>query len=918
MPDCSPDTPKKTYQPLLYSFFFLSGISALLYQVIWTKKLALLFGVTTYAISTTLSVFMLGLALGSRYFGSVADRTKSPLRCYFFLEAGIAASAAVSLLLLEAMNTIMAGLGFSSFSSIGFLCLRLMGSFLVLIVPTFLMGGTLPVLAKEFVTTSATAGRKLAMLYAVNTFGGVIGSLLVGFIAIPVLGVRGTLLAGVAINSSIALFTYLILTRREQIDRGIDSQGAERKRQQVIPRLPVSLSPAAPPHRRAVSNMMLAAFFTAGFAALAAEVVWTRMLLLNLDATAQAFSGMLAIYLLGLALGSIAAGKVVDRFDPARGYAVLQVLAGVSIGACMFFFASRGEIISGGYLYWLLRGSAGNTWSHAIFSVGLCLFQSTLLLFIPTFLMGCSFPFAGRFFAEEVATVGKKLGGAYMWNTLGAMMGPLLCGFWCLPRYGIQTTLLLCAIAGVVSGTAVLVCIARQPVKWAIGTALSVSLLAVAVLVLPGQSLALSRQHRFGNVLHYQEDLSGSVFVLEHKSKIENYRQLMVGSTSMISDNFICRRYTRLIGHLPMLMHPEPRKALVICLGSGMTLSAIACHPGVQSIDCVDLSEGVVYAARNYFNEANNNVLDDPRVHVIVNDGRTHLLGTSESYDVIALEPPPPSNAGASNLYSREFYQLCRMRMSSHGMVVQWIPYHGGTFAQLRAMIATMQAVFPASTLWSLCNGEEYCVIGHMDGSAIPYERLNQRLAPRSVAANLGPVGIRTAEDVLACFVMGPAGIKKFTEQAALITDDQPGIGYDTAAYDFLDSASNAFWREVQIASMVTLSYSEYPSVFFKYKNERDSLDFQERFKPVKKAWILNERAVEISATGLSENSTALGLDRDFVAPIELYPENPYYQYVNSRSIYTKALLQLAAFFKGNGNSSLVERYSADAKKLTP
>ncbi len=692
---------------MVYVLFFLSGVAALLYQVVWTKALANQFGVSAYAVSTTVSVFMLGLALGSWVFGRLADRVRRPLAAYGLLELGIGASALASLALLRAVETAVASIGFSDASGLGFAVLRTVGTSLVLLVPTVLMGGTLPMLAKEVVVTRGAVGRGVGRLYGVNAFGGAVGSVLAGFVLIGWLGLRGSLLVGVGLNV-LAAALVVLLVRRRPAAAALDP-----------PAVPPTSRPDVP-----ASSAMRIAFFLAGLTGLAVEVVWTRMLLLNLDSTAQAFSAMLAVCLVGLSLGSVATARLADRVNAVRAYGLTLLLVGASILLCAALWATLGPSASD-VARWAVDRMPPSLRGNAAFRLVLCLYQCGLLLLLPTFFMGCSFPFAGRCFARAAPDVGRRLGSAVTLNTIGSMIGPLLCGFWWLPALGIQRTVALCGSIGIVAGAGLLFSSTRIAGRWALA-GLASALVLVPWLLPADFVVARTDQRSTGRLLHAEEDVSGSVAVLEIDSGNERCRQLKVGTTSMITDAFACRRYTRLLGHVPMLLHPAPRDAMVICLGAGMTLSAVAAHPDVSTIDCVELSPGVVRAARAYFGEANGKVLEDPRVRVIVNDGRTQLLVSRKTYDVITLEPPPPYDEGVASLYSREFYELCRSRLRPGGMLSQWIPYHCATLTQIRSMLATVQAVFPEATLWEFFDRREYCVIGRLDDAAIPYDRVVQ------------------------------------------------------------------------------------------------------------------------------------------------------------------------------------------------
>jgi len=851
-----------------YLLFFLSGVAALLYQVVWTKELANQFGVSAYAVSTTVSVFMLGLALGSWIFGRLADRVKRPLASYGLLELGIGASALVSLALLRAVEALVASMSFSAAGGLAFAVLRTLGTFLVLVVPTLLMGGTLPMLAKEVVGQRGTAGRSVGLLYGVNALGGAAGSLLAGFVTIGWLGLRGSLLVGVGLNVLAASLAYALVRRRPA--PAAPAPGAA----------PPAPAPAAPAPSR-----MRAAFFLAGLTGLAVEVVWTRMLLLNLDSTAQSFAAMLAVCLFGLSLGSVATSRVADRVEPVRAYGLTLALVGLSILLCTVLWAtlspSSADVARRAVdlLPPPLRGNAA-------FRLAMCLFQSGLLLLLPTFLMGCSFPFAGRCFGGVAPELGRRLGSALTLNTLGATIGPLLCGFWWLPTLGIQKTVVLCGTIAIVAGAGLLFATARVAGRWATA-GVAVTLLLVAWLAPADFVVAKTDQRSGGRLLYAEEDVCGSVAVLEVETGGERCRQLKVGTTSMITDAFACRRYTRLLGHVPMLLHPGPRDAMVICLGSGMTLSAVAAHPDVVTIDCVELSPGVVRAARKCFSEANDRVLEDPRVRVIVNDGRTQLLVSRKQYDVIALEPPPPYDDGVANLYSREFYELCRSRLRPGGMVSQWIPYHCATLEQIRSMLETVRSVFPDATLWELFDGREYCVVGRREGAAIPFERVVARFSEPRVRSHLESVGIRHVEDLFACFVLGPEGLGAFVGGAPLITDDRPGIGYDLVAHDLVAPWSWPFQRVIQESSLATAAHAESPTRILEFGSPEAESEFLARFEPVKAASQMHALALRLCTLRPADHRAVFA--QRFTTPTSLEPSNPYSRYADGRGVYALA-----------------------------
>ena len=848
--------------PMLRGLYLLSGIAALLYQVVWTRQLALHFGVSAHATATTVSAFMLGLALGSTVLGRVADRVRRPLLGYAALELGVAVTALASLAALAAVESALSAAWVPELSPAAFGAVRTGVTFVVLLVPTALMGGTLPMLVRA--QRSAGAGRAAGSLYGANALGGALGSVLAGFVTLSALGLRGSLLVGAGLNGLAAAGAAALARRTPAAD----------------PRATAAPAPAAPARPRGAVAGMRAAFFLAGLAGLAVEVVWTRLLLMNLASTAQSFAAMLAVCLVGLAGGSLATARVADRGDPARRYGACLLLAAVAIVLCASLWATTPTPAAA---RWLVDRLPAGLRGNASYRTALALAQSALLLLVPSLLFGAAFPFAARFFAEAPADRGRRLGGAVALNTLGCVVGPLLAGFGWLPAHGTQGTLLLCAGAAAAAGGAALATVAGRTRWVALPAALVGATLTLVSLPAEGL-LAHTEQRRTGRVLHAEEDATGSVAVLEVDVGYERFRQLAVGTTSMITDGFACRRYTRLLGHLPMLLHEAPRDALVVCLGSGMTLSAVAAHPDVEAIDCVELSPAVVRAARTWFSHANGGVLDDPRVRVVVDDGRTHLLRTERRYDVIALEPPPPYNDGVASLYSRELYALCRARLRPGGVVSQWIPYHGATLAHLRSMLATLRAEFPAVTLWELFDGREYCAVGHLDDAPVPLERLAARLGRPAVAAHLEAGGVRHLEDVLACFVMGTRGLDAFVAGARQVTDDRPGLGYDLAADGVVAPSGRRFQGVIQASSLATEAFEEDPA---RYLRVPDPDALRDRLAPVKRAWRMHALAHRLLTLRPADHPEVFA--SPFVSPLQLDPGNRYYDFSARRGVYDGA-----------------------------
>lgn len=908
----------------LLFLFIISGFSALVYQIVWVRRLVLVFGASGQAIAITLSVFMLGLALGSRIGGKLVDRSHRPLRWYAAVEIGIALFAGLTIPAFNGLGAFIGSWGLGSVSSPLLPVVQLVCAFIVLVPPTLLMGTTLPIMIRQCACHHDRVAMRTGLLYAANTAGAVFGCLLGGFWLIGNLGFRGALLTAVAVNVVIALIALVL-------DWLGGSSTAE-----TFPKTALETAEAPAGQNR----LMLFAFFCSGFVTLAVECVWTRILLFHLNSTAQTFAVMLAVYLLCMALGSFAASRRADRTaSPASAYG-LSLLAGA---LCIII----------GLALWAV-GAAGNSYSDfttAFFQslptvaqvpmtiLILSIVPPTLVLVaLPAFLMGYAFPFAGRFFTQHQSKAAGTFGAAYMLNGLGCMLGPLVAGFVLLPRLGMQGTLLACAALLVLCGCLLRMTTGGMP-KWQ-GAAVVVVFSAVAV-VMPERILsslfsdrsalhdtqvlalegAVVRHIGSNEIIFHEEDAAGSVLVIEQNVPGADLRlrRLFVGPTSMITDNFAAQRYTKLIGHLPVLLHEDPKHALVICLGTGMTLSGVAAHEQIEQIDCAEISPAVTRAVHSY-DHVNGNVTADPRVRMIVNDGRTHLAATRTAYDIIALEPPPPNNDGAASLYSREFYEVCRDRLNEGGMVAQWIPYHLLTLDQVKSITAAMLDVFPEATLWELYAGTEFCLIGHKTPGSIPYSRVVERMKNQKVLDNLAPGGIRSPEDIATCFIAGTDKLREFVGDAPAVTDNRPRIGYDLHNLGLMTmTASNPLGNALANAR-ANYKHTGSLSDVFEMDDGKNALG--EHYRQIRAAFLMDRKLTLIAALGSDAIAELLkDGEQSFVAPHTIDAGNPLYRERPHIATYIAAMAELTRYFTSKGDLPAAMQYRRQIdrlKKLLP
>ncbi|MHC8314223.1 spermidine synthase [Pseudomonas sp. LB3P31] len=724
---------------------FVSGAAALVYQVLWIKQLSLVVGVEVYAITTGISAFFAGLALGGLLFGRWADRMQQPVLLYAGLEVLVA--------VLGVGATFAMSLAASPFAwleqHIGVAAWVL--PFALVGVPALLMGGTLPVLVRSLATDPQHLGQAGGQLYAANTAGAIAGTLLAGFVLIATLGVRGSALAAAMLNLLAAAGALWF-----QRQRAMPIEAAARHGTAKTP-----------------DRLALWLYSIAGGVALGYEVVWSQSIVQFMSTRTYAFAVVLATYLTGLFLGSLLLARRVDRIrDPWGVFGLLIAGAGL-IALLEIALLGRWLVLAQSVAEnWVLALGAGELLGmSARFAVA-----ALTIVFVPTLLLGAAFPLALRL-SVGGERVGRDVGAVVAFNTLGGIIGVMLCGFVLIPLLGLVRTLGLLAI--IAAGIGYLAVRKGHGVKKGrrqAVVALGLLSLAVALLTPVDKLASLLPGARNGTLAFYQEGRGGTVAVVTQGKGAKAFQRLYIQGVSNTGDAMPSLRYMRVQALLPLLIHAgEPRSALVIGFGTGITAGALTRYPGLEHRVVAELLPAVVQAAPLF--KGNFNAAADPSVDVRLRDGRQELLRNPQRYDLITLEPPPPSAAGVVNLYSRDFYQLAASRLQHQGLVAQWLPLPTQNIDDSRSLVRSFLEVFPYATLWT-SEFHEMLLVGSMQPIELDATKISERFQQEPVRSTLQDVGIGSAAALLATWVTDRAGLERFAADAPPVTDDQPRIEY--------------------------------------------------------------------------------------------------------------------------------------------
>jgi spermidine synthase len=774
--------------PLAAACFFLSGTAALLYEVVWMRLLGLVFGHTVYAVTTVLAAYMGGLALGSLLAGRWADRLRRPLRTYGLLEAAIGAYCLATPWLFRATEAAYLWLSRSVRPGpVGAGLLHFAFAALILLPPTALMGATLPVLSRAVVQVPSLAASRVGTLYAVNTWGAVAGTAATGFLLLPALGLGRTVWLGVGLNLLVAALALLL-------ERW--ALAAPQAAVAAAPAVESAGAPDRPEPSRLEVTVALVAIGVSGAASMAYEIAWTRALSLALGSSTYAFAAMLTTFLSGLALGALVVSRLLRRRRLGL-VAFALVEAGIALLALLLLplFGRLPEAML------VVLGRAGVTHGAALTAQ---FALSFLLMILPTLLVGATFPLVIAALGRGLERLGREVGGVYSANTVGTILGSMAAGFLLVPAIGIQNTVLLAAGANLAAGLAAVLVARDASGRVRIGAAAAVCLFAALALALPRwdprlmtsgvavyadtfrgltpEAFRTSQQRR--ELLFYEEGLSTTVAVVRSPTAVS----LSVnGKTDASTGRDMATQL--LLGHMGALLLEEPRRALVIGLASGITVGAAAQHP-FERIDVAEIEPAMLEASR-FFEKENRKALSDPRVKVLVGDGRQILEAATGSYDLIVSEPSNPWIAGVASLFTREFYESARRHLSPNGVMVQWLQSYSIFTADVRMVMRTFQEVFPHVSVWVPFPGDFLLVA--TPGPAT----LDLGLVARRAAASPGLREDLTRLDLLGenlafRFFLGEEDVRRFAAGAPLNTDDRPLLEFSAPLALYAGAATHA------------------------------------------------------------------------------------------------------------------------------
>jgi spermidine synthase len=733
----------------LFVAFFFSGASGLIYQTVWVRMLTRYLGSTTHATATVLVVFMTGLCLGSYLGGRRADRVKYPLLAYILLEVAIAAAG------LLASFAIIRGLGgyyvqvhrWVGDGSALLLAARVAFVVACLLVPTLLMGATLPLLVAYVSRAGQDLQSGLGRLYGINTYGAVAGVLAAAFVLLGELGEAAALLIAAGLNAAAVVLAFLLWQRDVVPENATVSE--------------VEPAPGIQPYPDMLRRMAFATLFVSGLTALAYEILWSRLLVLLLRTSIYAFSSMLATFLLGIAWGSAhAARNRRAREAPLVTVGLLEVVIAVwtivGVWLLPFFFSLQSDAV---FPQLAVNGAACLA---MILPVALC--------------FGMQFPVAVRCCVRPATPPGRTTGLAYAVNTVGTIIGSLAAGFFLIPQIGTAHTIFVLASCNLVLGGALILLApsAERPRRLLLSVAGLVVLFAALVSTtgdpyrtIMGRFVSTLWRPE-GEILDYLEGAEATTIPAGGPGPRQ--RALFINGTNMT----LLVNETKLITHLPYVLAEEPKRLMVICAGMGTTMRSAALYPDLE-IDVVDIVPEV-FRCFGYFHPDIDRFYDHPAgLHFHADDGRSFLLTRSVQYDLITVDPAPPLySAGTVNLYTRDFFELAKSSLTPGGAFCLWVP--PANESEVLMIMKSFHEVFPEGSLWAGLEYQGFYLIGgHRSFRQTP-SQVSAVVDRLSAIKDLGEwsATYRDPRKLHDLYLTDGAGLGRMVAEANTMTDNNP------------------------------------------------------------------------------------------------------------------------------------------------
>jgi spermidine synthase len=716
---------------------------------------------------------MLGMALGSWFFGRLADQCTRPLRLFALLELLIGIYAIVFPTIMATTDVFYLWF-FRSFhpSFYPLSLVRFVLSVLILLFPTVIMGGTLPILSRLWATKESKeemsdthVGRSVGLLYSINTFGAVAGSFLAGYVLIRILGVSNTIYVAAAANILVGISSFLL--------SALIGKQQEKKQKHLVSKSEKNkIETEQQPDKK--RQVVLVAVGLAGFCALALEILWMRVLVFVLGTSVYAFACMLTCYIFGIALGSFLCSRLLlARIKkPILTLGIVQFLVGLSVLLSIQLLEIIGRVD-----YILLdKFQVSGFWEE----VAVHFIDAAIVLLLPTVLMGAVFPIAVEICTRSWKTVGKRVGEVYASNTIGCTIGSFVAGFVMVPFFGMRDSFLIIITIQLFVAVMIILFSERRRIVLGISAmVVSLTIITCSVLVIPSDVFlqTINTYHHPSEIIYMKDDATGTITVHDLP---DGNRLISVDGVDVAGMDLMLRTTQKLQAYAPLLVHGNPKKVLQIGFGSGET-SGIGLAFGVEQYSIVEICPGIFEAGR-FFEEINRGSYKDPRLRKIIMDGKNFVKLTDEKFDVIMNDSTYPGTTGSSALYTYDHFRQCREHLEPEGVLSCWVPLDLRP-VDFSIIIRSFQAAMPYSSLWMVnnCLNKHAVLMGTMKPMRIDFKQFKSYVDRQDINSDLSDINIQSVYEFLDCFIVGQQGLRNLGSAGPLNIDDKPFLEFGAA-----------------------------------------------------------------------------------------------------------------------------------------
>jgi len=769
----------KNIRKLIFTLFFISGISGLMYEVVWVRMYSRIIGSTNYAISIVLAAFMGGLALGSLLFGKIIDKRKNKLLFFAILELGIGIIALLVTVTLPIFGPFYKHIYTMSGGAAGIaFFIRASLLFVYILIPATLMGGTLPVLISYLTDKFKTFGKDLSLLYGINTLGAVLGVVLSGYFTLGFFGERVTVIIGVMLNLIVAGIVLLIPSKEK--NHALNNESHTR------------LSEEIQTYPENIRKIILVSIFLSGMTALAYEVIWSRQLILYLKTSIYAFSAMLATFLSGIGIGSMfITWKIKKIKNPLFIFGILEILIGIMSIINIYSFI----LIDNSLLLKLF----GKT------------FAAIIIVFPLTFLFGAVFPVATLAFTKNSRKSGSSVGTLYGFNTIGNILGSILGGFILIPVIGSSNSIIILGFSNLIVGILLVFLDTRKAFAFRLKFAAAIPLTLLLSFGFIGTDPFIDLIAKRISLLAEKEGTSFSIYT-NQESVQGTVTSFSIGDKKLLWINgvgmtVLCTD-TKMMAHIPVALSPDPKEMLIIAFGMGTTPRSASLYKKLN-VTAVEIVPEVYKCFPFYYTDAKE-VVQRNNLKLVVDDGRNYLFLTNKKFDIITMDPSPPIwSSGTVNLYSKEFFELCKDHLTPHGIMCLWFP-GDATEDEIKAVLRSFHSVFPHTQVWSGVRGWGFYFIGMPEGLEIKKEKFDNIFRNPVTHKDIFEFAhfdmfCKNADEILRLFLWDEKEVARHVQDFPLVTDDFPYTEFPMWRHD-LDNFES--WKpQKQLQYIKTLIY---------------------------------------------------------------------------------------------------------------